>query len=156
MTVTGSSLVAVALAVASLPSGVFDCAIEKVAAVAVDAGKANASMIEGLPADSLKFRLRLAGNKAILDWPNSPIQATGTQAILTTGPGAVMALYVSGGPSLFTEAACANMVSFVQQPDKSLKLLITPTAISRDTEKNVRSPFLVLMEGRCVAGEAKK
>ena len=146
-----------ALAAASgLPGGSFDCEVDKVAAVSVDGGKASASMIEGLPSEALKFRLSVSGGNAIVDWPNSPVQVSGKQVILPTGPGAGMAMYVAQGPCLFTEAACGNMLQLVQQPDKTLRLLITPTALSHDTEKDVRYPFLVLMEGVCRAGAQRK
>ena len=139
-----------AAAAAGLPAGPFDCEIKQVAAIDYDAGKVSASMIEGVPSDSLKFALSINGSEAIVDWPNSPIQANGKQHVLSTGNSAGMILMVSPGPCLFTERACASMINFAQQSDGSLKLLVSPTALSTDKEHDVRFPFMVYMDGNCV------
>ena len=149
-----SFLLASAAAATAL-SGSFDCEIDEVAAVSIEGGIATASMIEGLPADALKFHVTFGEREATVDWPDSPIQAAGRQAILSTGPGAGMLLMVSGGPCLFTEQACASMLNFVAQPDGSLKLLITPTALSFDRDNQMRFPFLVSMKGTCAQGNPK-
>jgi hypothetical protein len=143
-------------ATTAAPSGNYNCLLNDVAAVSVQGGKADASMIEGLPADSLSFRLNFDGDSASVDWPNSPIQASGKQKILPTGPAAGMILTVAEGPCLFTEAACANMFNYAAQPDGSLKMLVTPTAVSYDSDRKTRFPFLVSMRGVCTPAKDAK
>ena len=136
-------------AAATTVSGSYDCTVDQVTAVSIEGGKATASMIEGLPADSMKFGLEFKGDDASIEWPNSPIQVSGKQTVLPTAPGAGMILAVSPGPCLFTERSCATMVNYAQQADGSLKLLLTPTAVSSDRDHKLRFPFLVSMEGSC-------
>ena len=142
-------------AAASAVSGSYDCTIDQVAAVSVEGGKATASTIGGLPPEALRFALEFKGNDASIKWPNSPIQVSGKQTVLPTAPGAGMILAVSPGPCLFTERSCATMVNYAQQPDGSLKLLLTPTAVSFDQDHKLRFPFLVSMDGSCSVRKPK-
>jgi len=143
-------------AAAGMVTGSFDCSIDQVAAVSVADGKATASMIDGLPADALKFRMSFKKEEATIDWANSPIQANGKQSVLPTAQDAGMIMILSGGPCLFTEGACASMFNFAKQPDGSLKLLVTPTAVSFDQDRKTRFPFLVSMTGICSPSGASK
>jgi len=145
------SMAVVLAALAAVPTGGFDCDLSQIAAVSVEQGKATAGTIDGLPADAKKFHLQFFGNNVAVDWPGNPIQAAGKNTVLPTGPGAGMVLFVSAGPCLFTEQACATMINFAQQPNGSLKLLITPTALTLDQDHKTRYPFLVLIDGQCVA-----
>jgi hypothetical protein len=147
---------AIAAAVVAGPTGVYDCSLDDVSAVDVEHGKAIASMIEGLPTEALKFRIIYQGDNATVDWPNSPIQASGKQTVLGTAPGAGMILMVAPGPCLFTEAACASMLNYAHQADGSLKLLLTPTAVTYDKDHNTRFPFLVSIRGICTPAKATK
>ncbi len=150
-----AALITLAAAVGVL-TGSFDCHLDQVASVSIEGGKATASMIEGLPQDALSFRLSFQKSDAIIDWPNSPIQADGRQAVLPTAPEAGMVMMLSGGPCLFTDGACASMINFAKQPDGSLKLLVTPTAVSSDQDHKTRFPFLVSMTGICIPVGAQK
>ena len=150
-----AGLIALAAAVTAL-AGNFDCQIDQVAAVSVDAGKASASMIEGLPSEALAFRMRFDKDLVTVEWPNSPIQANGRQPAIPTGPDAGAVLMIDAGPCLFTETSCASMFNYARQPDGSLKLLITPTALSSDRENKLRFPFLVSMTGSCTPGASSK
>lgn len=135
----------------AMPLSPYDCTVSQVAWLSYKDGKADASAINGVPANALKFGLQFKGEKATVVWPDSPIQASGVQPVLPTGPNAGLVMFVSAGPCLFTERACATMLNFAEQPDKTLKILITPSAITSDEDHKTRAPFLVYMDGLCVA-----
>ena len=144
-----------AASAASAVSGSFDCVIDQIAAVSVDGAKATASPIGGMPKEALQFRMSFKNDNAKIEWPDGPFQITGEQKVLPLAPGAGMVLMLSGGPCMFTDMACATMVSFAQQPDKSLQLMLSPTAVATDKDRGTRSLFLVSMQGHCVAGKIK-
>ena len=150
-----SGVLSFVAAASALVSGNFDCRLDAPAAVSTEAGQASASIIEGLPSDSLKFRAEFSKGYLTIDWPDSPIQINGRQPIIPTALQAGAVLYVSQGPCLFTEMGCGALVNFARQPDGSLKLLVTPTAISTDQARQVRSPFLVSVTGVCTARTAR-
>ncbi|MCC6925607.1 hypothetical protein [Novosphingobium sp.] len=149
-----STLFLAASAVLGL-TGSYDCEIANIAAISVDGEKASASKIGGMPKEALRFRLELKGDKASIDWKESPFQIDGkNMALLPTGPESGMILAVSGGPCMFTEAACATMINFAKSTDGSLRLLLVPSAVSTDDASKERAPFLVSMQAQCLARKA--
>ena len=142
------------LAAASLV-GSFDCQLSTPQAIGINNGTVSGSAI-GLPSEALSFRLDIKNDQAVIDWKNSPLQMSGKQAILPTGPDAGMAMFLSGGPCLFTETACGTMLNYAKQPDGGLRLVVSPSALVTDKESGTRSPFIVAIEGRCAQRKDSK
>ena len=135
---------------ASVAATSYDCEIESPAVVSItESGAASRQPFEGLPPEALRFSITLDGQHSAIDWPNSPIQTTGEQTILPTSDQSGMVLSVFEGPCLLTEQACATMLSYARQPDGTLRILIQPTAISRNQNTDIRVPFLVFARGEC-------
>jgi hypothetical protein len=142
------------LAAASL-FGSYDCQLSAPQAVGISNGKVSGSAI-GLPAAALSFRFDIKNDQALVDLKDSPLQLNGNQVILPIGPDAGMVMFVSGGPSLFTESACGTMLTYAKQPDGGLRLVVTPTALVMDAESKTRSPFIVAIEGQCTQRKDSK
>jgi hypothetical protein len=143
------------LIMAAALAGGFDCQLSTPQAVNVSNGAVSGTPI-GLPSTALAFRLDIKNDQGSVDWKDSPIQLSGKQVILPTGPDAGMVLFTSGGPCLFTENACATMLNYAKQPDGSLRLVVTPTALVTDSASKTRSPFLVAIEGQCTPRKESK
>ena len=146
-------LILAAAAKAAVPtvSGTFDCQSDMPAVIAANDGKVQLQAMGGITADRLKFTLALKGEKAEANWPNSPVNINGKAKVMATGTDAGMALFDSNGPCTFTEKGCATMLHYAKQPDGSLKLLLSPTALITDQAKTTRSPFRVIVAARCTA-----
>ena len=146
-------LILAAAAKAAVPtvSGSFDCQSDMPAVIAANDGKVQLQAMGGIAADRLKFSLVLKGDKAEADWDKSPVNIDGKAKVIATGTDSGMALFESAGPCTFTEKSCATMLHYAKQPDGSLKLLLSPTALITDQSKTTRSPFLVIVSARCTA-----
>lgn len=48
------------------------------------------------------------------------------------------------------------MLNYAIQPDKSVNVLITPTALVTDEANKTRNPFLVSVEGQCLPESSKQ
>ena len=127
----------------------FDCQVDAPRVISLDAGTSNTQLIDGLSAGALSFRIQFKGNDAEVIWKDSPIQMQGKQVVLPTSISSGLIFYLSGGPCLFTETACGTLVNYAKQPDGTIKLILTPTAITTDKDKQVRTPFLVAIPGQC-------
>jgi hypothetical protein len=149
--------IAISLAVPANAATIsYDCTLAAPQVFSVLEGKASVQSIDGLPSEALKFSLKLSSSSVEVSWPDSLIQMSGKTALFETGPNAGAALFLSSGPCLFTEAACGNMMNYAVQPDKSVNLLITPTALVTDDGTKTRNPFLVSIEGRCLPEKSKQ
>jgi hypothetical protein len=127
----------------------FNCQLSLPRVISLNEGTSKADLINGLPAEAMSFQLNLKGNNAEVVWPDSPIQMQGKQAALPTSSDSGMIMFVSGGPCLFTETACGTMVNYAKQPDGSISLILIPSAITTDKDRQVRTPFLVAIPGQC-------
>ena len=127
----------------------FNCQLSPPRAISLDEGTSKANVIEGLPAEAMSFQMILKGSNAEVVWPDSPIQMAGKQVVLPTSADSGMILFLSGGPCLFTETACGTMVNYARQPDGSIQMILTPSAITTEKDRKVRTPFLVAIPGQC-------
>jgi len=146
-------LILAAAAKAAVPTveGTFDCQSDMPAIIAANDGKVQLQAMGGISPDNLRFAMTLKGDKALVGWDKSPVNVSGKAKVIATGTDAGMALFESNGPCTFTEKSCATMLHYAKQADGSLKLLISPTALITDQAKTTRSPFLVIVSGRCTA-----
>lgn len=144
-------LILAAAAKAAVPtvSGTFDCQSDMPAVISANDGKVQLQAMGGISPDNLRFALVLKGDKALVNWEKSPVNVNGKAKVIATGTDAGMALFTSEGPCTFTEKGCVTMLHYAKQPDGSLKLLLSPTALITDQAKTQRSPFLVIVPGRC-------
>jgi len=140
------------------PTESYDCVLD--APVAASTAEGGQSSKIGLPESMLRFTMAIdrspGGISARIDWPENPFQIAGSFKGIPTGPGATAFLALSGGPCMFTEQACMAVIHFVEQADKTAKVIISPVALTRDSKTNVRTPFAVVAAGRCTRqGTAK-
>jgi hypothetical protein len=144
------------LMMAAAITQVFNCELSPPRVVSLDEGTSKVELINGLPAAAMTFRMVLKGNSAEVVWKDSPINMQGKQVVLPTSPDSGVIMFLSGGPCLFTETACATMVNYAKQPDGGIKLILTPSAITTDKGRQVRIPFLVAIPGQCTAVKDRK
>jgi hypothetical protein len=141
-------------AVAMLAPGVthYDCVLEAPVAVSIDADGARANEI-GIPPSALSFSLTISDTDkaldATIDWAGDPFQMAGKSPALRVAPGAISWVQAAGGPCMFSESACLGMMQFVAQPDGTGRILFQPAALARNDSTGVRTPFVVVAQGRC-------
>ena len=129
--------------------GAFDCTADVPVVIAGQGDKIQLQRMGGINAAKMGFTLVLKGDKAVANWPESPLNVGGKAKVMATGTDAGMALFTATGPCVFTEKGCATMLHYARQPDGSLRLLLSPTALISDPAKTSRQPFLVIVPGRC-------
>jgi hypothetical protein len=137
------------LTAAAVVAQTFHCQLAPPRAISLDEGPSKVNVIEGLPAEAMTFQMTLKGSNAEVVWPDSPIQMQGKQVVLPTSPDSGMVMFLSGGPCLFTETACGTMVNYARQPNGSIQLILSPSAITTDKDRKVRTPFVVAIPGQC-------
>ena len=144
-------LILAVAAKAAVPTvtGAFDCQADVPVVISGQADKMQLQNMGGVEAAKMAFSLNLKGAKAEINWPSSPLNISGKAKAMATGTDAGMVQFTSAGPCLFTEKGCATMIHYAKQPDGSLKLLLSPTALISDQAKTTRSPFLVIVPAIC-------
>ena len=135
-------------------TGAFDCQADVPVVISGQADKMQLQNMGGVEAAKMAFSLKLKGAKAEINWPSSPLNINGKGKAMATGTDAGMVQFTSAGPCLFTEKGCATMIHYAKQPDGSLKLLLSPTALISDQAKTTRSPFLVIVPAICKPKQA--
>ena len=139
---------------ASVVSTSYDCTLDVPANLFRGDNKAEVVPIKLPPDYKWAFGLTVFRSQsdvqAEITWPGNPMQIAGKFAALSTAKDAIAFAPFSGGPCLFTETGCLALVQVAEQPDGTANIFVTPAALATDRERDVRSPFLVVAEGKCV------
>ena len=138
------------LVAASLP-GTYDCNIDRQAAITGEGANNQQVMFPESDRANWRFALRVQGGRqpsVTIDWPADPIQIAGEHPALPLAPGQIALATTSGGPCMFTEAACMALVELSVREDGSLAFSILPAGSSRDAS-GTRSILHVAFLGTC-------
>ena len=140
-------------------ASIYNCEVASPKSIHLNGATASANEI-GLPEELKRwqFVVTLDGksSKVTINWPGDPIQANGQSAALPIGKNSYAFAVLSGGPCLFTETACMSLFTLADQPDGTAEVMIVPAALSTDSAKDQRKPFLAMLQGRCSRTDAKR
>jgi hypothetical protein len=132
----------------------YDCTMEVPKSVARD-GSTRQINFPGVAADMWHFTASIDSDAdglpidVTVAWNGDPIQIAGKHSTVVTAEGSIAFAAASAGPCMFTEAMCLTVVNMARQPDKSLKFVVLPSALSTDEQAHTRAPFVAFAEGSC-------